>query len=87
MLSKWILIRNSVGLHARPVFQLATAASDYESDIRICHHGLTADTKNSARLLALGINTGEVVHLIVDGIDEAPAFERISSIFNEINKQ
>ena len=87
MLSKWILIRNSVGLHARPVCQLANAASDYESDIRICHRGLSADAKNSARLLALGVNTGEVINLIVDGADEDAAFQRISSVFADINRQ
>ena len=87
MLSKWILIRNSVGLHARPVCQLATAASDYQSDIRVSHRGLSADAKNSARLLALGVNTGEIINLVVDGIDEDAAFEHINRIFDDINCQ
>ena len=85
MLSKWIVVRNSVGLHARPVSRLAAAAADYKSDIRIRHREYTVDAKNSARILALGVNTGELVELTVDGCDEAAAFEMISGIFNEIN--
>lgn len=87
MLSKWILIRNSVGLHARPVSLLAAAAANYQSNIRIRHRDLSADMKNSARILALGINTGEMVELTVDGCDEMEAFEKINVIFDEINKQ
>lgn len=87
MLSKLILIRNSIGLHARPVFQLATAALDYQSDIQIRHRGYSANVKNSARVLALGVNNGEVIELTVEGIDEESAYDNILRVFDEINQQ
>lgn len=87
MLSKWIKIRNSVGLHARPVSQLAAAAANYRSKVQIRYGGLQADVKNSARILAMGINAGEVVELVIDGEDEIAAFAQINDVFDEINSQ
>lgn len=86
MLSKQIEIRNSIGLHARPASMLAAEASKYQSNVFIKYGSCFADLKNSVRVLAMAINCGEVVELMVMGSDEEQAFHQIAGIFEAINR-
>lgn len=86
MITTKILIQNTIGLHARPVVQLSNVANNYSSDIILSYHGVKANVKNSVRLLALGINSGETIELFINGVDEAPAFEGVMSVFEDINQ-
>lgn len=85
MLSKKIEIRNMIGLHARPAAMIAQEACKYRSQILIRRGVHTADAKNSVRVLAMAVNRGDCIELIVSGEDEASAFECLDGVFNRIN--
>jgi phosphocarrier protein len=85
MLSKMIEIRNTIGLHARPAAMLAAKAAKYRSSIRIRQGRYSADVKNSVRVLAMAINAGDTIELIVSGTDEETAFDQVNKLFDRIN--
>ena len=85
MLSKLIAIHNPIGLHARPATMLAAEASKYESSVRIHQGEYSADVKNSVKVLAMAINAGDTIDLVVSGSDEETAFERVNEVFDRIN--
>jgi phosphotransferase system HPr-like phosphotransfer protein len=41
--------------------------------------------KNCVRILSMAINAGETIELVVSGVDELVAFERLSNVFDKIN--
>lgn len=85
MLSKRIEIHNAIGLHARPAAMIAAEASKHRSQILLCRGSCVADAKNSIRVLALAVNSGECVELVVSGEDESYALSCLDNIFQLIN--
>lgn len=85
MLSKKIMIRNHIGLHARPAAMIANEALKLHSQVLLRNGHLAADAKNSARVLALAVNCGDCVELMVSGDDEADALQAMSRVFDLIN--
>lgn len=85
MRSKTIEIHNAIGLHARPATLLAAEASKFQSSVRICMGAYSADAKSSIRILAMAINAGETIELVVSGADEDEAFARLNVVFDQIN--
>jgi phosphocarrier protein len=69
-------ITNEIGLHARPASVFVSEANAFESDIRI--RNLTtgsdeADAKSILSVLALGVEQGHEIEIIIKGTDEAEA--------------
>ena len=86
MISKKIEIRNSIGLHARPAVMIASEASKYRSQILLRHGDFLVNAKSSVRVLAMAVNCGETIELVVAGEDESVAFEKLSTILDTINE-
>ena len=75
------IIRDPVGIHARPAGLLAAKAKEYRSEILIRRGEKSA---NAARLLAvmgLCIKHGDTVTVTVSGEDEARACEELKDFF------
>jgi phosphotransferase system HPr-like phosphotransfer protein len=64
---------------------LATEAVKYQSETFIRLGTYFADLKNCVRILSMAINAGETIELVVSGVDELVAFERLSNVFDKIN--
>ena len=85
MLSRRIEIQNAIGLHARPAAMIAAEASKHRSQILLRCGSCAADAKNSIRVLALAVNSGDCVELVVSGEDEEYALACLDGVFQIIN--
>ena len=79
------MIRNEVtvklkqGINARPAAMLVQAASQFDSEIFIETDNRRMNAKSIMGMMALGLDSGEVVTVITDGSDEDEAFEKIEN--------
>jgi phosphocarrier protein len=80
MTSKDIVIKNSVGLHARPATFFIQKANTYKSSIWVECGDRRANAKSLLGVLSLAIVKGTEVTLIADGSDEAEALEGLSEL-------
>ncbi len=71
------VIREAVGIHARPASLLAKKAAQYASTATIDSGGRKADVKRLLALMALGVKCGQEVTFIIEGDDEEIASEEL----------
>jgi phosphotransferase system HPr (HPr) family protein len=68
------VVRNRVGLHARPAVVLVKTASRFQSTITIGNRGAGAvNAKSILLVLGLGVDAGHTITVTVSGPDEAEA--------------
>jgi len=75
-----ILIRNKLGLHARPAALFVQTASKFDSSVHIKKDAEVVDAKSIMNILSLGIETGTTVFLIAEGDDAEQAIEELRKI-------
>lgn len=69
------IIKDEVGIHARPAGNLVKAAKKYESKIIIKANGKSADAARLMSVMALGVKCGQTVEVEITGADEDNASE------------
>ena len=82
MIQKDITIKLAGGLEARPVAVLVQVASQYDSSVYIQTEGKKVNAKSIMGMMSLGLNSGETVTVMVDGVDEEKALEDIEKYLN-----
>lgn len=75
------MIKDELGIHARPAGMLAKAAKSYQSEITIAKNGRSAVVTRLMALMSLGIKCGDTVTVTVSGPDEESAAEGIRAFF------
>ena len=67
------VVKDSMGLHARPAGIMVKQAAGYKSKITIKNdvNGKEADAKRIMGIMALGVKQGNQVTLTIEGDDEA----------------
>ncbi len=75
------VIKDELGIHARPAGVLAKEARKYESKIRITKDGKSAEAGRLMSVMAMGVKCGDHVEVSVEGPDEEAAFEGIRTFF------
>ena len=83
MITKEFIIKNEIGLHARPAALFVQVANKFISDIMIKKEGRTINAKSIMGVMAMGISKGETVEIIVDGADEENAIQAIEELINK----
>ncbi|MBQ7309191.1 MAG: HPr family phosphocarrier protein [Clostridia bacterium] len=73
MISRDIVIKNSVGLYARPATFFIQKANTYKSSIWIQKDDRRVNAKSLLGVLSMAIAGGSTVTLIADGPDETEA--------------
>ena len=85
MCVKEVVIRNQVGLHARPATFFIQKANEFRSTIWVERDERRVNAKSLLGVLSLGIVGGTSIRIIADGSDEEAAVsalvELISSEF------
>lgn len=79
------VVKNEVGLHARPAAVFVQSAAKFKSSIRI--RNLTngkdfVDAKSILGVLILGVSKDHRVEVEINGEDEAAAVEKLKVIFD-----
>lgn len=77
------VIKDKIGLHARPAGVLATNAKKFECDITVRCGEKEASAKRLLSLMSLGAVKGSILCFSFDGKDEDEALEKISEVLNE----
>ena len=78
-----IVVHNPTGLHARPAKVLVNTAKTFKSAVRIGHGAKQANAKSLISVLTLGVESGGVVRLEVEGEDEDVAALALQTIIEQ----
>ena len=73
MVSRSVVIKNDIGLHARPATFFVQKALSYSSSIWVEKEDCRVNAKSLLGVLSLGISKDTSITLIADGADESDA--------------
>lgn len=76
-----LVVRNKLGLHLRAAHLIASAASQFESDIAIKKGADVCNGKSSLELMLLAAVKGEKVEVRIQGDDAREAIAAIEQLF------
>ena len=78
------VIRDELGIHARPAGLLAKLAKEYKDTIvTITKAGNTVKASQLMKLMGLGVKHGDEVTVTAEGPDEEAAIEKLNAFFQE----
>lgn len=76
------VIKDEIGIHARPAGMLAKLAKTFESKITLTANGKTVDAGKLMAVMGLGAKNGTEVVLTAEGADEDAAIARLEEFMN-----
>ncbi|MEM2249506.1 MAG: HPr family phosphocarrier protein [Candidatus Bathyarchaeia archaeon] len=74
------ILRNKVGLHARPAALFVRTAAKFKSRITVSKNDRTADAKSILSVLSLGAEKGDCIVIRTEGEDEVEAMEALKAL-------
>lgn len=80
MFVKDVVVKNQVGLHARPATFFIQKANEFKSSIWIEKEERRVNAKSLLGILSLGIVGGTSIRVIADGTDEQDAVDGLVSL-------
>ncbi|MFB0517969.1 MAG: HPr family phosphocarrier protein [Acidobacteriota bacterium] len=80
MISKEVVIRNELGLHARAAAKFVNLANRFASAIRVSRDTLTVDGKSIMGVLLLAATCGTALTLTAEGEDAEKAIAELSKL-------
>ncbi|MBE6903467.1 MAG: HPr family phosphocarrier protein [Ruminococcaceae bacterium] len=83
MVSKNVVVKNIVGLHARPATFFIQKANEFKASIWVDKDNSRVNAKSLLGILSLGITKDTEITIIADGADEVVA---VDSLINLIEK-
>jgi phosphotransferase system HPr (HPr) family protein len=81
--SNEIVVRNKVGLHARPAAQFVKTANQFKSKVSIENLSKgtpPANAKSILSVLSIAVQMNDRIRLTLDGLDEAAALTALCSL-------
>ncbi len=66
-MEKSYIVKDKIGLHARPVSILAKIAGQFDNDIFISYNGKKVTLKSILMVMSLGVPTGSEITIEVNG--------------------
>ncbi len=77
-----VIVNSECGLHARPASMLVSTALKFSSNILIKKNDKTANCKSILSILSIGASKGDALEIVIEGHDEADAFNTIKDLFD-----
>ena len=74
------VVRDELGIHARPAGLLVAEAKKYGCTVTIGAKGKTADAKRIFAVMSLGVKCGDKISVSCEGEDEAAAAAGIKAV-------
>ena len=87
MITRELTINNKSGLHARPASLWVQTASRFQSKIQIKRGDSVVDGKSILGILSLGLSSGSVFELLVEGDDENEAALTLEKLMLDLEAQ
>jgi phosphocarrier protein HPr len=82
MVSREFIVKNQLGLHARPAAKLVQLASKFKSEIRVKYGETEVNGKSVLGIMMLAAVSGSTIKVVADGADEKKAVEEIGRLFD-----
>jgi len=86
MISKDYTILSPQGIHARPATALLKLVRQFKSSICLQKEEKVVPLRSMLNILALAIQCGDTISVIIDGEDESEAALSIDNFFNDLLK-
>ncbi|MFW6238847.1 MAG: HPr family phosphocarrier protein [Halanaerobiales bacterium] len=83
MQKRQFLIKNSIGLHARPAAIFVDIAGKFASEVNVCFGEKEVNGKSIISVLSLGLGKGDIFILQISGEDEGKAMEELTTFIEE----
>lgn len=80
MFVKDVVVKNQIGLHARPATFFIQKANEFKSSIWVEKEERRVNGKSLLGVLSLGIIGGTGIRIIADGVDEENAVSSLVSL-------
>lgn len=80
MFVKDVVVKNQIGLHARPATFFIQKANEFKSSIWVEKEERRVNGKSLLGVLSLGIIGGVGIRIIADGVDEEDAVNSLVSL-------
>ncbi|HAS91326.1 MAG TPA: HPr family phosphocarrier protein [Clostridiales bacterium] len=77
------VIKDEIGIHARPAGMLVKEIKKIDSKITIKCNGKTADASKLFNIMGLGVKCGDTVTVTIEGGDEEKSLNVVGSFFKE----
>ena len=77
------IIKDEIGIHARPAGNLVKVLKDTKSKVTIECKKKSADAKKIFSLLSLAAKCGDEIKVIIDGEDEEKVYDDLLKYLNE----
>lgn len=77
------VVKDELGIHARPAGVLAKEAKNFSSKIEIKAGEKAAEATRIMAVMALGVKKGQSVTITAEGADEADAIAAMKKFFEE----
>lgn len=74
------VIKDSLGIHARPAGLLVAEAKKYKSAVTIEAKGKKADAKRIFAVMSLGVKCGDVINVLCEGEDAEAAIAGMKAV-------
>lgn len=72
------IVKDEVGIHARPAGQLVQVVSKFESIVELISGEKTVDAKRLMGIMTLGVKSGDSISFSITGSDENAAFDALT---------
>ena len=83
--SKDIVVKNKLGLHARPAMQFVDMANQFSSNVTVQKFGEepgTADGKSVMQMIILAATEGTPLRIEAEGEDAQNAVDKLAELFD-----
>ncbi len=77
------IIKDEMGIHARPAGELVKAAASFPCDVKIEKDGRIVDAKRIMGVMSLGVKCGMEITLMTEGEKEEEAIAALSRFLEE----
>lgn len=77
------VIKNEIGIHARPAGMLTKLIKEAKSTVLIECNGKKADAKNLFALLSLAVKHNDKINIKIEGEDEDETLEKVLTYLTE----
>ena len=80
MYSKEVVIKNQVGLHARPATYFIQKANEFKDEIKVSKDEREVNAKSLLGVLSLGITRGTAITISANGESEKEAVDALAEL-------
>lgn len=80
MYTQEIIVKNEVGLHARPATYFIQKANEFRSGIWVIREDRQVNAKSLLGVLSLGVTKGSTIVIKADGVDEQVAVDALCEL-------